>query len=111
MGHEGRGESVWLAFFLFDVLTRFQEISSSRKDLDFSARCKKESVQLRKNIELNSWDGDWYLRAFFDDGTPLGSSKNTECRIDSIPQSWSVILVPELLIALKLLWTQLIPYW
>jgi cyclic beta-1,2-glucan synthetase len=91
VGHEGRGESVWLAFFLFDVLTRFQEISYSRKDLDFSDRCKKESAQLRKNIELNSWDGNWYLRAFFDDGTPLGSSKNTECRIDSIPQSWSVI--------------------
>jgi cyclic beta-1,2-glucan synthetase len=91
VGHEGRGESVWLAFFLFDVLTRFQELAYSKKDLDFSDRCKKESLQLKKNIELNSWDGNWYLRAFFDDGTPLGSSKNTECRIDSIPQSWSVI--------------------
>jgi cyclic beta-1,2-glucan synthetase len=91
VGNEGRGESVWLAFFLYDVLMRFQELAHSRKDLDFSDRCKKESYLLKKNIELNSWDGNWYLRAFFDDGTPLGSSKNTECKIDSIPQSWSVI--------------------
>src|SRR5580692_2906971 len=91
VGNEGKGESVWLAFFLYDVLTRFQELARSRKDVDFADRCQKESFQLKKNIELNSWDGNWYLRAFFDDGTPLGSSKNTECRIDSIPQSWSVI--------------------
>jgi cyclic beta-1,2-glucan synthetase len=91
VGNEGRGESVWLAFFLYDVLTRFQEVANSRKDLDFANRCQKESFQLKKNIELNSWDGSWYLRAYFDDGTPLGSSKNEECKIDSIPQSWSVI--------------------
>jgi cyclic beta-1,2-glucan synthetase len=91
VGNEGRGESVWLAFFLYDVLTRFKEVALSRKDLDFADRCQKESFQLKKNIELNSWDGSWYLRAFFDDGTPLGSSKNEECKIDSIPQSWSVI--------------------
>jgi cellobiose phosphorylase len=91
VGNEGRGESVWLAFFLFDVLTRFQELSRSRKDLEFADLCQKESIQLKKNIELNAWDGNWYLRAFFDDGTPLGSSKNKECKIDSIPQSWSVI--------------------
>ena len=52
---------------------------------------QKESLQLKKNIEENAWDGNWYLRAYFDDGTPLGSSKNEECKIDSIPQSWSVI--------------------
>ncbi|HEV3224531.1 MAG TPA: glucoamylase family protein [Puia sp.] len=91
VGNEGRGESVWLAFFLYDVLERFEELARSRKDLEFADRCKKESFQLKKNIELNSWDGNWYLRAFFDDGTPLGSSKNTECKIDSIPQSWSVL--------------------
>jgi cyclic beta-1,2-glucan synthetase len=91
VGHEGKGESVWLAFFLFDVLTRFQELAHSKKDLEFAERCKKESVQLKKNIELNSWDGNWYMRAFFDNGTPLGSSKNDECKIDSIPQSWSVL--------------------
>ncbi len=91
VGNEGRGESVWLAFFLYDVLTRFQEIAQSRKDPAFSDRCQKESLQLKKNIELNAWDGNWYLRAFFDDGTPLGSAKNDECKIDSIPQSWSVL--------------------
>jgi cyclic beta-1,2-glucan synthetase len=91
VGNEGKGESVWLAFFLYDVLTRFHELAHLRKDLDFAERCQKEAFQLKKNIELNSWDGSWYLRAFFDDGTPLGSSKNDECKIDSIPQSWSVI--------------------
>ena len=59
--------------------------------MDFADRCQKEAMQLKKNIEANAWDGDWYLRAYFDDGTPLGSSKNEECKIDSIPQSWSVI--------------------
>ena len=91
VGSEGRGESVWLAFFLYDVLERFQELAAFRKDHVFADRCKKESFQLKKNIELNGWDGNWYLRAFFDDGTPLGSSNNTECKIDSIPQSWSVL--------------------
>jgi cellobiose phosphorylase len=91
VGNEGRGESVWLGFFLYDILTRFQELSRARKDLEFADLCIKESFQLKKNIELHSWDGNWYLRAFFDDGTPLGSSQNEECKIDSIPQSWSVI--------------------
>jgi cyclic beta-1,2-glucan synthetase len=91
VGNEGRGESVWLAFFLYDVLIRFQEVAHSRKDLEFAEKLQKESIQLKKNIELNAWDGSWYLRAFFDDGTPLGSSKNAECKIDSIPQSWSII--------------------
>jgi cyclic beta-1,2-glucan synthetase len=91
VGHEGRGESVWLAFFLFDVLTRFQDLARSKKDTEFADHCQKESLQLKKNTELNSWDGNWYLRAFFDDGTPLGSSRNEECKIDSIPQSWSVL--------------------
>jgi cyclic beta-1,2-glucan synthetase len=91
VGHEGTGESVWLAFFLFDVLTRFQTVAVLRKDRDFEDLCSRESLQLKRNISLNGWDGNWYLRAFFDDGTPLGSSKNEECKIDSIPQSWSVI--------------------
>ena len=91
VGNEGKGESVWLAFFLYDVLTRFQILSASRKDKDFTTICQKESLFLKKNIDLNAWDGNWYLRAFFDDGTPLGSSKNEECKIDSIPQSWSVL--------------------
>ena len=91
VGHEGKGESVWLAFFLFDVLSRFQLVARSRKDLDFAESCVKEARMLKKNIEQNAWDGSWYMRAFFDDGTPLGSAKNQECKIDSIPQSWSVL--------------------
>jgi len=91
VGNEGKGESVWLAFFLYDVLIRFQEIALIRKDSEYADRCQKAAVELKKNIEMNGWDGEWYLRAYFDDGTPLGSSKNEECKIDSIPQSWSVI--------------------
>ncbi len=91
VGNEGRGESVWLAFFLYDVLMRFQILARTRKDLAFADSCLKEANQLKKNIGKNAWDGNWYLRAYFDDGTPLGSAKNEECKIDSIPQSWSVI--------------------
>src|SRR4029077_14410319 len=91
VGHEGKGESVWLAFFLYDVLSRFQVLARSRKDSEVAESCLKESRQLKNNIEQHAWDGNWYLRAYFDDGTPLGSAKNQECKIDSIPQSWSVI--------------------
>jgi cellobiose phosphorylase len=91
VGNEGKGESVWLAFFLYNVLSLFLDVAHDRKDTVFADRLQKESAQLKKNIELHCWDGDWYLRAFFDDGTPLGSSSNEECKIDSIPQSWSVI--------------------
>ena len=91
VGHEGKGESVWLAFFFFDVLNRFQFLARARKDMEFAESCVKETRMLKKNIEQNAWDGNWYLRAFFDDGTPLGSAKNQECKIDSIPQSWSVL--------------------
>ncbi len=91
VGKEGKGESVWLAFFTCDVLTRFSGIARLRGDLDFSEQCKNEVDRLRRNIEKHGWDGQWYLRAFFDDGTPLGSAENPECRIDSIAQSWSVL--------------------
>jgi len=91
VGNEGKGESVWLAFFFFDVLNRFQLLARARKDLEFAESCMKETRMLKKNIEQNAWDGNWYMRAFFDDGTPLGSAKNQECKIDSIPQSWSVL--------------------
>ncbi|HVY75662.1 MAG TPA: glucoamylase family protein [Puia sp.] len=88
---KGQGESVWLAFFLYEVLSRFEEVARLHKDNDFSSFCKKEAALLRKNIENHAWDGNWYRRAYFDDGTPLGSAENEECKIDSIPQSWSVI--------------------
>ncbi|MES2773639.1 MAG: glucoamylase family protein [Bacteroidota bacterium] len=91
VGEHGRGESVWLAFFLYDVLMRFSEIATMKGDENFSKKCKMEADKLRHNIEANAWDGRWYRRAYFDDGTPLGSAANDECQIDSIAQSWSVL--------------------
>ncbi len=91
VGFHGRGESVWLAFFLYDVLMQFSGLARRHGDVPFAERCQEEAGVLRKNIEQHGWDGKWYLRAFFDDGTPLGSSSNPECRIDSISQSWSVL--------------------
>ena len=91
VGKEGRGESVWLAFFLYDVLTQFSALACARKDLAFADRCLDQARQLQQNIELHAWDGEWYRRAYFDNGEPLGSQTNPECQIDSLPQSWSVI--------------------
>jgi len=91
VGEHGKGESVWLGFFLYEVLMRFTEIARLHEDLSFVERCQREAAQLRRNIEKNGWDGEWYLRAFFDDGSPLGSVSNPECQIDSIAQSWSVL--------------------
>ena len=91
VGKKGKGESVWLGFFLYDVLRRFTGIAELRGDLPFAERCKKEAAKLRQNIEKNCWDGEWYLRAWFDDGQPLGSSVNPECQIDSVAQSWAVL--------------------
>ncbi|MEO6918524.1 MAG: glucoamylase family protein [Collimonas sp.] len=91
VGEKGKGESVWLSFFLYDVLTGFAEIAVIHQDQVFADRCLAEAAKLQKNIADNSWDGAWYRRAYFDDGTPLGSAKNVECQIDSISQSWSVL--------------------
>ena len=91
VGHGGKGESVWLAFFQYDILVQFSSIARSRNDLAFTEECLDVAARLNDNIEKNAWDGKWYCRAWFDDGTPLGSSKNDECRIDSISQSWSVL--------------------
>jgi cellobiose phosphorylase len=91
VGERGKGESVWLGFFLHEVLTRFTEVARARGDIAFADRCRTEAAQMRMNIERNGWDGEWYLRAYFDDGSPLGSASNAECRIDSIAQSWSVL--------------------
>jgi cyclic beta-1,2-glucan synthetase len=91
VGDQGKGESVWLAFFLYDVLVRFAELAGTRNDTSFAERCQTEAAKLRQNIERNGWDGEWYLRAYFDDGTPLGSSSNAECQIDALPQSWAVL--------------------
>ena len=91
VGHEGKGESVWLGFFLYEVLSRFERTALLRGDSAFSQRCAVEAQSLRSNLEKNGWDGEWYLRAWFDDGTPLGSAASEECRIDSIAQSWAVL--------------------
>lgn len=91
VGEHGAGESIWLGFFLYEVRTRFAEVARLHGDTSFAERCLKEADELRGNLEREGWDGGWYRRAYFDDGTPLGSSRNTECRIDSIAQSWSVL--------------------
>ncbi|MGE5386866.1 MAG: GH36-type glycosyl hydrolase domain-containing protein, partial [Betaproteobacteria bacterium] len=91
VGIEGKGESVWLGFFLYQVLDQFAGLAHRHGDDAFSRQCAEEAERLRHNIEFTAWDGEWYRRAYFDDGTPLGSAENEECRIDSISQSWSVL--------------------
>jgi cellobiose phosphorylase len=91
VGNQGRGESVWLAFFLYDLLTQFAQLARAHHDPAFAERCLAQARQLQQNIEQHAWDGQWYRRAYFDNGEPLGSQTNPECQIDSLPQSWSVI--------------------
>ena len=91
VGEHGKGESVWLGFFLYEVLMQFKEVARLRGDLSFVERCQKEAARVRRSIELFGWDGEWYLRAYFDDGSPLGSASNPECQIDSVAQSWAVL--------------------
>jgi cellobiose phosphorylase len=91
VGRDGRGESVWLAWFLYENLQLFSGLARDRGDAVFAELCSVQAAQLRSNIEAHAWDGDWYRRAWFDNGTPLGSADNEECRIDSISQSWAVI--------------------
>jgi len=91
VGMHGKGESVWLGFFLHDTLSAFHELAVRQGDKVFAERCHAEAEQLKRNLELHGWDGEWYRRAYFDDGTPLGAASNPECRIDSIAQSWAVL--------------------
>jgi cellobiose phosphorylase len=91
VGAQGKGESIWLGFFLYDVLMQFGGVAQLHGDPAFVELCRKEAAQLRQNIEQHGWDGEWYRRAYFDDGTSLGSASNHECQIDSIAQSWSVL--------------------
>ena len=91
VGIHGKGESVWLGFFLCEVLAEFAVLAEARADTAFAERCRQESAQLSANIERNAWDGGWYRRAYFDDGTPLGTAGASECQIDSIAQSWAVL--------------------
>jgi cellobiose phosphorylase len=85
------GESVWLAFFLHDVLKKFSALARQHDDAAFAERCCAEAGKLAVAIEKHAWDGAWYRRAWFDDGTPLGTTGSPECEIDSLAQSWSVL--------------------
>ena len=91
VGIHGQGESVWLAFFLYEVLRQFGALAQQHDDPAFAEFCKGEGRRLNEAIRQHGWDGGWYRRAYFDDGTPLGSAGNSECQIDSISQSWSVL--------------------
>jgi cellobiose phosphorylase len=91
VGCKGFGESVWLGFFHYDILTCFADIAKQKGDVEYAEKCISLAKKLQENIEANAWDGKWYLRAFFDDGTPLGSSQNTQCSIDLLPQTWSIL--------------------
>jgi cyclic beta-1,2-glucan synthetase len=89
VGAGGKGESVWLAWFIADVLQGMAELSERLGRLDLSQSYQQDRNALIQRVERAGWDGEWYLRAIFDDGTPLGSSANEEARIDSLPQSWA----------------------
>ena len=91
VGIQGKGESVWLGFFQCEVLRQFAPVASAHGDASFAELCRQAEACLRQSIEQHGWDGEWYRRAYFDDGTPLGSAAAAECRIDSISQSWSVL--------------------
>jgi cyclic beta-1,2-glucan synthetase len=91
VGHEGRGESVWLGWFLLANLEGFARIADRRGEAGRAARWRTRAASVQAALEQDAWDGEWYRRAFFDDGTPLGSAANDECRIDSISQSWAVL--------------------
>ncbi|MGH7463632.1 MAG: GH36-type glycosyl hydrolase domain-containing protein, partial [Longimicrobiales bacterium] len=91
VGIEGRGESIWLAWFLIATLRPFAARAAARGDYDVAAEFRARADAYALAVEAHGWDGEWYRRAYFDDGSPLGSSDSDECRIDSIAQSWSVI--------------------
>jgi cellobiose phosphorylase len=91
VGIRGKGESVWLGFFLYKVLTSFAALAERRGDQGFADRCRNEAQDLRRNLARHAWDGEWYRRAWFDDGSALGTWSNAECSIDSLAQSWSVL--------------------
>ncbi len=91
VGEHGKGESVWLGWFLHTILWEFAKIADSRGEHNRAENWRLHVSALKAALEREGWDGEWYRRAYFDDGTPLGSAENTECRIDSIAQSWAVM--------------------
>ena len=91
VGNKGKGESVWLGFFLYDILVKFSKICEYKNDLDLKEQYLNTAEKLKKSLNTNAWDGRWFKRAFCDDGNVLGTIHNQECKIDSIAQSWSII--------------------
>ncbi|RYG68284.1 protein ndvB, partial [bacterium] len=91
VGIEGKGESVWLAWFCVEVLNTFAEVCQQQGEKELAKTYKARAKKYVTNIDKNAWDGEYYRRGYFDDGTPLGSSQSDEAKIDSLPQSWSVI--------------------
>jgi len=91
IGKAGHGESVWLGWLLHAALSRFALVAEERGEPARAAGWREHAAKLVLALEEQAWDGRWYRRAYFDDGTPLGAAVNTECRIDSIAQSWAVI--------------------
>jgi cyclic beta-1,2-glucan synthetase len=91
VGIAGRGESVWLAWFLYRTLLDFADVCDARGDDRAAAECRAQAEAYRQAAEHHAWDGEWYRRAYYDDGTPVGSKMNLENQIDSLPQSWAVL--------------------
>jgi len=91
VGNRGKGESVWLGWFLYSVLNAFAPICRQKGQIEESLKYSEAAKSIAQAIELNAWDGNWYRRAYFDNGQPLGSIANSECRIDSISQSWAIL--------------------
>jgi cellobiose phosphorylase len=91
VGSHGKGESVWNGWFMLTTLQDFAAVAANRTDPRRAEWCRERAESLRAALEAHAWDGQWYRRAYFDDGTPLGSAGNDECQIDSIAQSWAVI--------------------
>lgn len=91
VGHKGEGESVWLGFFLYDILTRWEKILEIKDENGKIEKYREIARQLKRNLNTEAWDGNWYKRAITDDGKVIGSNKNKEGKIDSIAQSWAVI--------------------
>ena len=91
VGAGGQGESIWLGWFLYATIENFVAFAEQRGQHDHATSWRRHATSLRDALERDGWDGDWYRRGYFDDGTPLGAASSSECRIDSIAQSWGVI--------------------
>jgi cellobiose phosphorylase len=91
IGEHGKGESVWMGFFVCEVLREFAGLARAHHDEVFARTCEDARARIAQALEEHAWDGAWYRRAYFDDGTPLGTAGGVECQIDSIAQSWAVL--------------------